>query len=93
MVSLFKGNGLNCKDEMHLMAFFEKYFKHRENLPDPDEEARVKKVKEELIKYGVDQDTIDKMKAEEEKKREEEKKTKEEEEKKHEDEALKDLDD
>lgn len=48
MVSLFKANGLNCKDEYHLMEFFEKYLKVRDKLPRTKEE--IKKDWDELYK-------------------------------------------
>lgn len=49
MVSLFKASGLNCKDEMHLMEFFEKYLKHRESLPPLKEESEIAHI--DLKKY------------------------------------------
>ena len=71
MVSLFKANGLNCKDEMHLMDFYEKYLKHRDNLPRLKEE--IEKEKKEL-KEKVSPEEVKRMEEEEKKLEEEEKK-------------------
>jgi predicted ribosome quality control (RQC) complex YloA/Tae2 family protein len=85
IVSLFKANGLNTKDELELMKFIEKYLKFRDHLPTLVEDDPVKTFRANLKDF-VSPEEIKRMEDEETKKKEEEKKVHEEEEKKLEEE-------